>query len=155
MEVLNLADVDVIEPPLTKALHLQQSSPISEFNISRIMQMLNERQALGAFGGLSQETRLQIVRLLVAAEPQGIAAGALAEKAGVSPSNVSFHLKELERVGLISQHRESRSIIYRASIEFLGDLVRFLMEDCCSGHPEICAPAAQVAACCPPVREKA
>nr|WP_250813069.1 metalloregulator ArsR/SmtB family transcription factor [Neorhizobium tomejilense] len=114
---------------------------------------MNERQAIGAFGALAQDTRLQIVRMLVVAGPNGMAAGSLAERAGVSPSNVSFHLKELEHTGLISQQRESRSIIYRANIEVLGDLVRFLMEDCCAGHPEICAPAIQVAACCAPAAD--
>ena len=77
-------------------------------------------------------------------------AGAIAEKAEVSASNVSFHLKELERAGLINQQRESRSIIYTANYEGLGALIRFLMEDCCGGHPEICAPVAEVAACCAP-----
>jgi len=109
---------------------------------------MNQRQALVAFGALSQETRLRIIRMLVVAGPNRMAAGAIAEEAKVSPSNVSFHLKELERSGLIAQQRESRSIIYTANYEALGGLVRFLMEDCCSGHPEICAPAAEVAACC-------
>ncbi len=111
---------------------------------------MDERQALSSFAALSQPTRLHIVRMLVVAGPAGLAAGAIADKAEVSPSNVSFHLKELERAGLISQQRESRSIIYTASYEALGELVRFLMEDCCAGHPEICAPAAEVAACCAP-----
>ncbi|KZS52408.1 MULTISPECIES: ArsR/SmtB family transcription factor [Rhizobium] len=111
---------------------------------------MDQRQALIAFGALSQETRLHIVRMLVVSGPGGMAAGAIAEKAEVSPSNISFHLKELERSGLIAQQRESRSIIYTANYEALGGLVRFLMEDCCSGHPEICAPAAEVAACCAP-----
>lgn len=84
-----------------------------------------------------------------------MAAGALAEKVGVSPTNISFHLKELERSGLVSPQRESRSIIYRAEYEALGGLVRFVMEDCCSGHPEICAPAVAVAACCVPAGETA
>jgi ArsR family transcriptional regulator len=109
---------------------------------------MEERQALASFAALSQETRLQIVRMLVVAGPDGMAAGAVAEKAGVSPSNVSFHLKELERAGLINQQREARSIIYSANHEGLGGLVRFLLEDCCSGHPEICAPAVAVASCC-------
>lgn len=112
--------------------------------------MLNDQQALTAFSALSQETRLRIVRMLVVAGPDGMAAGVLAERAAVSPSNISFHLKELEHAGLIVQRRESRSIIYRADIETLGGLIRFLMEDCCGGHPEICAPAAEVAACCVP-----
>lgn len=111
---------------------------------------MDERQALASFGALSQDTRLQIVRMLVVAGPAGMAAGTIAERLDVSPSNVSFHLKELDRAGLISQQRESRSIIYSANFEALGGLVRFLMEDCCAGHPEICAPAAEVAACCAP-----
>ena len=115
---------------------------------------MDQRQALISFGALSQETRLQIVRMLVVAGPNGMAAGTIAEKAEVSPSNVSFHLKELERSGLIDQKRESRSIIYTANYEALGGLVRFLMEDCCAGHPEICEPAAEVAACCTPKMEE-
>src|SRR5262245_52998488 len=114
---------------------------------------MEQRQALVSFAALSQETRLQIVRMLVVAGPGGLAAGAIAEKAEVSPSNVSFHLKELERSGLIDQKRESRSIIYTANYEALAGLVRFLMEDCCGGRPEICVPAAQVAACCAPAPE--
>src|SRR5262245_13992261 len=109
---------------------------------------MDQRQSLAAFAALSQETRLQIVRMLVVAGANGMAAGAIAEKLAVSPSNVSFHLKELDHAGLISQQREARSIIYNANYEALAGLVRFLMEDCCAGHPEICVPAAVVAACC-------
>ncbi len=115
---------------------------------------MNRHQALIAFGALSQETRLHIIRMLVVAGPDGMAAGAIAEKAEVSPSNISFHLKELEHSGLIDAERRSRSIIYTANYEALGGLVRFLMEDCCSGHPEICAPAAKIAACCAPKTEE-
>ena len=109
---------------------------------------MDERQALAAFGALSQETRLKIVRILVVAGPEGLAAGEIAARVEVSPSNVSFHLKELERAGLVSQQREARSILYSAGFDALGGLVRFLMEDCCAGNPEICAPALDVATCC-------
>ena len=109
---------------------------------------MEERQALAAFGALSQETRLKIVRLLVVAGPDGLAAGEIAARVEVSPSNVSFHLKELERAGLVSQQREARSIVYSAGYDAFGGLVRFLMEDCCAGNPDICAPALDVAACC-------
>lgn len=109
---------------------------------------MDERQALAAFGALSQETRLKIVRLLVVAGPGGLAAGEIAARVEVSPSNVSFHLKELERAGLVSQERDGRSIAYSAGYDALGELVRFLMEDCCAGNPQICAPALDVAACC-------
>lgn len=98
-------------------------------------------QALDCFAALSQETRLRIVRLLVKAGEQGISAGGIADEVGVSASNVSFHLKELERSGLLEQRREARSIIYAANYAALRNLIAFLMEDCCAGRPEICAPA--------------
>lgn len=108
---------------------------------------MEERQALTAFAALSQETRLRIVRILVQAGPDGVPAGVIAGAVGASPSNVSFHLKELERTGMIVSRREARSIIYAADYETLGAVIRFLMEDCCGGRPEICAPVL-AAPCC-------
>jgi ArsR family transcriptional regulator, arsenate/arsenite/antimonite-responsive transcriptional repressor len=110
---------------------------------------MDERQALDAFAALSQETRLRIVRLLVQAGPSGLAAGAVSDAVGASSSNASFHLGHLERAGLIRSRREARSIIYRVDLAGLTGLIRFLMEDCCRGRPEICAPALEslVTAC--------
>lgn len=104
---------------------------------------MNERQALDAFAALSQETRLRMVRLLVQAGPEGLAAGVVGEAVGASSSNASFHLSHLERAGLIRSRREARSIIYSVDLTGLAGLIRFLMEDCCRGQPEICAPALQ------------
>jgi ArsR family transcriptional regulator, arsenate/arsenite/antimonite-responsive transcriptional repressor len=114
---------------------------------------MDERQALSAFAALSQETRLRILRHLVIAGPDGVAAGAIAEKVEVSASNVSFHLKELERAGLVSVRRDSRSMVYSAEYEALSGLIRFLMEDCCSGRPEICTPALATSCCVPNIQE--
>ncbi|MBB3932477.1 DNA-binding transcriptional ArsR family regulator [Kaistia hirudinis] len=117
---------------------------------------MDQTQALDAFGALSQETRLAMVRLLVRAGPGGLPAGTIAEEVGVSASGASFHLAHLERAGLVESRREARSIIYSASFTALSGLVAFLMRDCCQGHPEICAPAtatAADAACCTPARE--
>jgi DNA-binding transcriptional ArsR family regulator len=107
-----------------------------------------ERQALAAFAALSQETRLRILRHLIVAGPEGLVAGTIAERVDVAPSNVSFHLKELQRGGLISARRDGRWIIYCADFAGISDLIRFMLEDCCSGHPEICQPALEIAACC-------
>jgi ArsR family transcriptional regulator len=107
---------------------------------------MDERQAVSGFAALAQETRLRIVRHLVVAGPEGLAAGVVAERVEASASNVSFHLKELDRAGLVSARRRGRSIVYRAEFAAITDLVRFLLEDCCSGRPEICLPAAAAAA---------
>lgn len=111
---------------------------------------MDDARALQAFAALSQETRLAIVRALVVAGPEGLAAGAIAARMGVSPTNVSFHLKELERAGLIAQRRQSRSILYSACYDALGDLVTFLMEDCCAGHPAVRETVSSAQACAAP-----
>ncbi len=110
---------------------------------------MTEAQALEAFSALSQETRLRVLRLLVKAGPEGLAAGAIGEAVGASSSRMSFHLNHLEQAGLVRSRREARSIIYSAAFPTLSALVAFLMRDCCQGHPEICAPAvAALAGCC-------
>lgn len=119
---------------------------------------MNEPQALGAFAALSQDTRLRVVRLLVQAGPEGMAAGAIGEAlGGASSSRLSFHLTHLEHAGLIQSRREGRFIIYSAVYPALAGLVGFLMKDCCQGHPEICAPAvaALECACEPDLTESA
>jgi len=116
---------------------------------------LDETQALDAFGALSQATRLQMVRALVVAGPDGMAAGAVGDAVGASSSSASFHLSHLERAGLVQSRRAARSIIYSANYEGLSGLIEFLMRDCCQGRPEVCAPAAVVAAsCCAPATKE-
>jgi ArsR family transcriptional regulator len=116
---------------------------------------MDERQAINAFAALAQESRLRIVRLLVATGPEGLPAGAVAEHVGATPSNMSFHLKELERAGLIQSRKSARQIIYSATYPSLSGLIEFLMRDCCGGHPEICGAIDALALCCTPAKEPA
>jgi DNA-binding transcriptional ArsR family regulator len=111
---------------------------------------MDEKQALNAFAALSQETRLRIVRRLVAAGPAGMAAGSIGEAMdGASSSRISFHLSHLEQAGLVESRRDGRSIIYSAVYPALSGLVEFLMRDCCQGRPEVCDPAfAALSSCC-------
>lgn len=115
---------------------------------------MNRGQALSAFAALSQDTRLSIVRLLVKAGPDGVTAGDIADEVGVSASNLSFHLKELQHARLVGARREARSIIYSADYAVMRDLIGFLMKDCCGGRPEICGPVLNDATCCPPAKTK-
>jgi len=103
-------------------------------------------EALATLAALSQETRLAIFRRLVRAGPAGETAGAIAEALDTPAPTLSFHLKELERAGLIVQRRESRHLIYAVHIERMRALLSFLMKDCCGGRPEICNVA--IEECC-------
>jgi DNA-binding transcriptional ArsR family regulator len=53
---------------------------------------------------------------------------------------MSAHLAVLARAGLVLSVRQSRSIIYRADLARLRDVMLFLARDCCGGRPEVCAP---------------
>jgi DNA-binding transcriptional ArsR family regulator len=98
-----------------------------------------------ALAALAQEHRLAAFRLLVQAGAEGIAAGVLAERIGVPASSMSFHLAQLAHAGLVTQRRESRSIIYAADYAAMGGLMAYLTENCCGGVPcedtSACAPA--------------
>ncbi len=89
---------------------------------------------------LGHEARLAIFRLLVQAGPQGVAAGEIARRLEMIPNTLSANLNVLSHAGLIGSRREGRSIIYAADYPAVSGLLGFLMEDCCNGAPEICAP---------------
>lgn len=89
--------------------------------------------ALGALGALAQETRLETFRLLIRAGQRGLPAGEIANRLGVGPTVMSFHLTELSRAGLVESRREGRSIVYTASYARIGALLDYLIEDCCQG----------------------
>lgn len=96
--------------------------------------------AIERLSALAQPGRLAVFRLLVRAGPEGVAAGDIAAELGVPPNTLSAQLNVLSQAGLISGRRDGRSIIYAAEYESMSDLIVYLMEDCCRGRAEICAP---------------
>lgn len=93
---------------------------------------------------LAQETRLALVRLLMAAGPSGLAAGEIADRLAVPPSTLSFHLAALDRAGLVSASRQGRSIRYAVRIAAFRALLAFLTETCCAGDPGRCGDIARL-----------
>ena len=94
---------------------------------------METKSALKALAGLAQETRLAIFRLLIEQGPEGIAAGALAERLGLANPTLSFHLKELSNAGLVTARQAGRFIYYSANFGTMTDLVAYLTENCCRG----------------------
>lgn len=98
-------------------------------------------RVIDALGALAHEHRLAIFRLLIERGPAGLPAGRIAEKVGLVPSSLTFHLQNLQRAGLIAQRRESRRLIYSADFTAMNALVGYLTENCCAGsESECCAP---------------
>lgn len=100
---------------------------------------MEKKAALAALGALGHETRLDLFRLLVTAGPEGLPAGVIAERLGVLPSSLTFHLNHLVHAGLITQRRLSRQLIYSAEYRTMTDLLGYLTENCC-GRGVSCAP---------------
>ncbi|WP_439579236.1 metalloregulator ArsR/SmtB family transcription factor [Elioraea sp.] len=93
------------------------------------------------FAALSHPTRVALLRRLVSAGPGGLPAGEIAVALGVAPSSLSFHLRELERAGLVRASRAGRTIHYAAELDAVRGLAAFLTETCCDGGPVRCGAA--------------
>ncbi|MEZ5330611.1 MAG: metalloregulator ArsR/SmtB family transcription factor [Thermoanaerobaculia bacterium] len=101
--------------------------------------------AVGRLSALAHPSRLAVFRLLVQSGPEGLAAGAIAERLEIAPPTLSFHLAQLASAGLVASRRDGRSILYSADFTAAGELVAYLYENCCAGG---CEPAVHL----PPVR---
>ena len=104
-----------------------------------------------ALAALAQSTRLEVFRLVVKHEPEGLAAGDIARALAVPQNTMSSHLSVLSRAGLVSAQRFGRSIVYRADLACFRTVMLFMLRDCCDGRPEICAPLIEdLTPCCSP-----
>ena len=94
---------------------------------------MNETDVVRSLAALAQEMRLRVFRALVVAGTDGLTPGDLAARLDVAPNTLSFHLKELTHASLISQERQGRKLIYRASFATMNELLGYLTENCCEG----------------------
>ena len=109
---------------------------------------METKPAVTSLSALAHEGRLSTFRLLVQAGAGGLAAGEIARRLEVLPNTLSASLNTLSHAGLLASRREGRSIIYTANYDAMRELLAFLLEDCCAGSPEICAPLAALASQC-------
>ena len=103
--------------------------------------------AVSVFESLSSGVRLDVFRLLVRKGADGMVAGEIAATLEIPPTNLSFHLKALTQVGMLGVTQEGRFLRYRANIPQMLDLIAYLTEECCAGHPEFCAGLRAASSC--------
>lgn len=94
---------------------------------------MQEADAVRSLAALAQALRLRLFRALVVAGPEGLTPGTLAEQLEVAGNTLSFHLKELTHAGLVTQERQGRNLVYRASFSTMNALLGYLTENCCEG----------------------
>jgi DNA-binding transcriptional ArsR family regulator len=123
-----------------------QPAPVASIRCFDYAEIMEEKDVVRALAALAHSHRLQLFRALVVAGAQGLTPGVMAEGAGIPPATLSFHLKELMNAGLVTQERQGRHLIYRASFERVNALLGYLTENCCQG--EACAPLAATSCQC-------
>ncbi|WP_108503436.1 ArsR/SmtB family transcription factor [Paracoccus indicus] len=101
---------------------------------------MEKKPVLDALSALAHDMRLDVFRLLIKAEPQGMAAGDIAAALDVRANTLSNNLNILAAAGLVVSQREGRSIRYRAQMQTMRGLLGFLMKDCCGGQADLCEP---------------
>jgi ArsR family transcriptional regulator, arsenate/arsenite/antimonite-responsive transcriptional repressor len=110
-----------------------------------MVEPMDSNLVVRALSALAHESRLAIFRLLVVTGPDGMAAGEIAQRVGLSPSSLSFHLKDLSHADMVRPRQEGRFIIYTANFDAMTGLIGFLTENCCAGAT--CA-VSEIPNCC-------
>ncbi len=108
---------------------------------------MESTKAISSFSALSQQTRLDVFRLLIKAGANGLLAGELGERLDVRQNTMSANLAVLLNAGLVRNERQGRTIRYYADFDAVRGLLAFLMEDCCGGRAELCQPIIDKIAC--------
>ena len=99
---------------------------------------MDQEHAIETLTALAQDSRLAIYRLLVKQEPHGLPVGEISRRLNIVPSTLSGHLGVLKRARLLKSTRHQREIHYSTNLDTMGNLVRFMLEDCCDGKVENC-----------------
>ena len=98
------------------------------------------------FAALGADPRLRIMRLLLAAHPEGLVVGDIQAETGIANSTLSHHLEKLRNDELVTGEREKAFIRYRANTAALQELLGFLYAECCTRNKAV-QPKSIVALC--------
>ena len=89
------------------------------------------------FSAMGTEPRLRIMRVLLAAHPQGMIAGDIGAELDIPASTLSHHLDKLKNEGLVKVRRESTFLWYSANADALQELLGFLYAECCTRNKAV------------------
>ena len=100
----------------------------SQPNVARYADML---------AAMGTEPRLRIMRLLLAAHPDGMIVGDIGSELDISPSTLSHHLEKLKNEELVTVRREGTFLWCSANTKGLEELLGFLYAECCTRNKAV------------------
>jgi ArsR family transcriptional regulator, arsenate/arsenite/antimonite-responsive transcriptional repressor len=89
------------------------------------------------FSALGTEPRLQIMRLLLSAHPEGLVVGEIQSELDIPNSTLSHHVEKLKTEGLIKVQREGTFLRCLANTDALQELLQFLYAECCTRNKAV------------------
>jgi ArsR family transcriptional regulator len=89
------------------------------------------------FSAIGAEPRLRILRLLLAAHPEGMVVGEIGEELGIPNSTLSHHLDKLRNEDLVCVKRKGTFLRYTANVDGLEELLGFLYAECCTRNKAV------------------
>jgi ArsR family transcriptional regulator len=89
------------------------------------------------FSAMGTEPRLQIMRALLSAHPEGLVVGDIQQELDIPNSTLSHHLDKLKNEDLVLVQRESTFLRYTANTAALQELLQFLYAECCTRNKAI------------------
>lgn len=99
---------------------------------------MNIHDTAQCFSNLGHQRRLEIIRLLIKAGPDGLTMGQIATHTKIPDSTLTHHVSLLERTGLIVRQQENQSIICAVNINLIRNLANFLLDECCVNSKKPC-----------------
>ena len=92
--------------------------------------------AAQGFAAMGSEARLQVLKTLIRAGEAGLTVGEIQDRTGIAPSTLAHHLKFLAAGEVVTQEKQGRSVINRASYAQLEKLAAFILSECCADAPK-------------------
>ncbi len=89
------------------------------------------------FSAMGTEPRLRIMRVLLAAHPEGMIAGDIGAELDIPASTLSHHLDKLKNEDLVNVRRNGTFLWYSANTDGLQELLGFLYAECCTRNKAI------------------
>ena len=108
-------------------------------------QILDVTRFADMLSAMGAEPRLRILRLLLAAHPEGLVVGEIGDELEIPNSTLSHHLDKLKNEDLVSVQREGTFLRYRANTDGLQELLGFLYAECCTRNKAV---EAKKVVCC-------
>lgn len=94
---------------------------------------MEKTQVIAVLAALAQDTRLDIMRMLIRQGLKGLPAGVIGKRLNLPPATLSFHLNALRHAGLISSRRKGRSVVYTGDFSIMNSAMAYLLDNCCRG----------------------